>query len=117
MFWGNYAYCLYEYGVYITYTHQASAKRVHDAKEVYDGVPSLHDAKAATIIGRFYKDGLTKPWREQTEKERNLNALQREYHMHESNFQVNQGRLEAYLSRHWPEVTFVMSQFNLGISS
>jgi transposase len=27
--------------------HQVSAKRVHDACEVYDGVPSLHDAKAA----------------------------------------------------------------------
>lgn len=26
---------------------QMSAKRVHDACEVYDGVPSLHDAKAA----------------------------------------------------------------------
>jgi transposase len=32
--------------------HQASAKRVHDAKEVYDGVPSMHDAKSATVIGR-----------------------------------------------------------------
>jgi hypothetical protein len=30
--------------------HQVSAKRVHDAGEVYDGVPSLHDAKAAQVI-------------------------------------------------------------------
>jgi len=34
--------------------HQMSAKRVHDACEVYDGVPSLHDAKAAQVIGRLY---------------------------------------------------------------
>lgn len=85
--------------------HQASAKRVHDAKEVYDGVPSLHDAKAATIIARLYSEGLTKPWQELTEQERNLNALRREFHIHQSNYQANQGRLEAYLSRHWPEVT------------
>ena len=31
--------------------HLMSAKRVHDACEVYDGVPSMHDAKAAQVIG------------------------------------------------------------------
>ena len=34
--------------------HLMSAKRVHDACEVYDGVPSMHDAKAAQVIGRLY---------------------------------------------------------------
>jgi len=87
--------------------HQASAKRVHDAMEVYDGVPSLHDAKAATIISRFYRDGLTTPWRELSLKERQLNALRREFEIHKSQYQRNQNRLEAYLSRHWPEVTYL----------
>lgn len=32
---------------------QVSAKRVHEACEVYDGVPSLHDAKAAQVIARL----------------------------------------------------------------
>ena len=89
--------------------HQASAKRVHDAKEVYDGVPSLHDAKAASIIARFYLDGLTKPWRELNKSERQLNALRREYEIHQSQYQRNQNRLEAYLSRHWPEVSYLLS--------
>ncbi len=88
--------------------HQASAKRVHDAKEVYDGVPSLHDAKAAKIIARFYQDGLTTPWRELSEAERRLNALRREFDMHQGQYQRNQGRLEAFLSRHWPEVTYLL---------
>lgn len=88
--------------------HQASAKRVHDAKEVYDGVPSLHDAKAATIIARFYRDGLTKPWQELTLEERELNALRREFDMHQGQYQRNQNRLEAYLSRHWPEVSYLL---------
>ena len=35
--------------------HQISAKRVCDAREVYDGVPSLHDAKAATVITRLHQ--------------------------------------------------------------
>lgn len=39
-----------------------SPKRVHDAAEVYDGVPSLHDAKAAYLIGRLHAEGVSKPW-------------------------------------------------------
>ena len=34
--------------------YRVSPKRVHDAAEVYDGVPSLHDAKAAYLIGRLH---------------------------------------------------------------
>ncbi len=89
--------------------HQASAKRVHDASEVYDGVPSLHDAKSASILSRFYHDGLTKVWVEPSVKERKLNALRREYEMHQSQYPRNQNRLEAYLSRHWPEVGYFLS--------
>ena len=84
--------------------HQACAKRVHDAKEIYDGVPSLHDAKAAWLIARLYKEGLTKPWHELDDKERELNAYRREYELHQSQHERNQNRLEAFLSRHWPEV-------------
>lgn len=75
---------------------QASAKRVHDAKEIFDGVPSLHDAK-------LHKEGLTKPWHELDEAGRALNAARREYDLHQSQYERNQNRLEAYLSRHWPE--------------
>jgi len=89
--------------------YQASAKRVADAREVYDGVPSLHDAKAATIITRLHRAGLTRPWQELTAQERELNALRREYDMHQSQYQRNQNRLEAYLNRHWPEVCCLLA--------
>lgn len=82
---------------------QASAKRVHDAKEIFDGVPSLHDAKAACLIAKLHKEGLTKPWHELDEAGRALNATRREYDLHQSQYERNQNRLEAYLSRHWPE--------------
>jgi transposase len=88
--------------------HQMNAKRVFDAKEVYDGVPSLHDAKSVVVITRLYREGLSLPWRESSEEERNLDALRREFEMHQSQYQRNVNRLEAYLSRHWPEVTYLL---------
>lgn len=83
---------------------QASAKRVHDAKEIFDGVPSLHDAKAACLIAKLHKEGLTRPWHELDEAGRTLNAARREFDLHQSQYGRNQNRLEAYLGRHWPEV-------------
>ncbi len=50
--------------------HQVSPKRVHDAAEVYEGVPSLHDAKAAYLIGRLYLEGVSQPWQELSEPRR-----------------------------------------------
>jgi len=84
--------------------YQMNAKRVSDAQEIYDGVPSMHDAKSATVITRLHAEGLSKPWVELTDEERNMNALRREYDMHHTQYQRNQNRLEAFLSRHWPEV-------------
>jgi transposase len=88
--------------------HQANAKKVHDAREIYDGVPSLHDAKAAWLIAKLHKDGATKPWCEPTEEQRHMNALRLEYELHQDQLRRNQNRLEAYLSRHWPEVLTLM---------
>jgi transposase len=84
--------------------YQMNAKRVSDAQEVYDGVPSMHDAKSATVITRLHREGLSKLWIELTDEERSMNALRREYDMHQTQYQRNQNRLEAFLSRHWPEV-------------
>ena len=89
--------------------YQINAKRVSDAQEIYDGVPSMHDAKSATIISRLHREGLSKLWIELSDDERTLNALRREYDMHQSQYQRNQNRLEAYLSRHWPEVGYLLS--------
>ena len=37
-----------------------NGKRTSDAQEVYDGVPSLHDAKAAGTIAKLHLDGLSR---------------------------------------------------------
>ena len=97
--------------------YQISAKRVSDAQEVFDGVPSQHDAKAATLITQLHRTGISKPWVELTETARSLNALRREYDLHQSQYQRNQNRLEAYLSRHWPEVGYCLELDSVTLES
>jgi transposase len=85
--------------------HQMSAKRVHDACEIYDGVPSMHDAKAAQVIGRLYFEGASRVWVEASEQQRSHDALGRLYRLYQKQHQQHQNRLEAALQRHWPELT------------
>lgn len=89
--------------------YQANAKKVHDAREIFDGVPSLHDAKAACLIAKLHKDGATQLWREPSSDERQLNALRLEYELHQDQHLRNRNRLEAYLSRHWPELPTLLA--------
>lgn len=82
-----------------------SPKRTHDARELYDGVPSLHDAKAAYLPGRLHLDGVSQRWREPAPQRRELRAAVAELELHQSSYQRHLNRLEAQLSRHWPEVS------------
>ena len=60
---GTYAdplrFLLAEIGVPI---FRVSAKHSHDAAEVFDGVPSSHDAKSAAIIGWLHLQGRSQRW-------------------------------------------------------
>lgn len=84
--------------------HRVNPKRSHDAAEVYDGVPSWHDAKCAAIIGKLHLDGLSEPWPAKTDGRRRLEALLRELEVWEKQFESNRNRLEGLLARHWPEL-------------
>jgi transposase len=88
--------------------YRVSPKRVHDAAEVYDGVPSLHDAKSAYLIGRVHLDGASAPWEEFSASRRDHHALIAELNLHQGQHQANLNRLEAALNRHWPEVVRIM---------
>jgi transposase len=96
-------------------THLVSPKRVHDAAEVYDGVPSLHDAKAAYLIGRLHLEGASKPWREIPEHRREQKALVAELDLYQGEHRRNLNRLEALLSRHWPELDRVTKLNSSGV--
>jgi transposase len=106
---GTYGDALYGYlsglGVAI---YRVSPKRVHDAAEVYDGVPSLHDAKSAYIIARRHLDGGSSLWEEIPEQRRERQALIADLDLYQDQQLRNRNRLEALLSHHWPEATRVM---------
>jgi len=83
---------------------RVSPKRSHDAAEVYDGVPSLHDAKCAAIIAKLHFDGASEDWGLRTDHERRLAASLRVMEVFEKEFRRNRNRLEGLLFRFWPEL-------------
>ena len=85
-----------------------SPKRVHDAAEIYDGVPSLHDAKAAYLIGRLHWEGVSQPWAEPSASRRALSAQLGLLDLYQERWQRSLNRLEALLSRHWPEASRIL---------
>ncbi len=87
-----------------------SPKRLNDAREVFDGVPSLHDAKAATLVAKLHAETLSRPWGAKSVCERNLSALIKRMVSYGSNKRRNMGKLEAELARYWPEVTTLLNR-------
>ncbi len=83
---------------------RVSPKRSHDAKEVYDGVPSLHDAKSANIIARLHLDGASELWSFKEKHERDLAAVVNTLDILKKQFHQNTNLLEALLARYWPEL-------------
>lgn len=94
-----------------------SPKKTYDAKELYDGVPSLHDGKSAYVIGRLHLDGNSKLWKQMPEKQRELNALIGTLGIYQKAYQSNKNRLEGKLARHWPEVLALLSLDSVTLES
>lgn len=84
---------------------KVSGKRTHDSAEVYDGVPSLHDAKCAAIIAKLHLDGLSTQWPEVPPERRELHAAIGTMEMYQEHEQRLVHKLEGWLARHWPELT------------
>jgi transposase len=92
---------LWEAGIRV---FRVSPKRSHDAAEVYDGVPSWHDAKSAAILAKLHKDGASELWPLRAEQDRDLRAVVRTMDLVDQRFHENLNRLEGHMARHWPEV-------------
>ena len=90
--------------------HRVHPKVSHDYAEVFDGVPSQHDAKDAAVIAELARIGKSTPWPMRLAGEiDDATAQEIEYqvtHMdiHRRLLRQCAGRLEARLARHWPEV-------------
>lgn len=88
--------------------YRVNPKRSHDAAEVYDGVPSLHDAKSAAIVAKLHLDSASHRWSIRTDHERELAAAVRVAEVFTKQCQQNRNRLEALTARHWPELTLIL---------
>lgn len=83
---------------------RVACKRTHDAREVYDGVPSLHDAKSAAILAKLHLAGVSRLWEEEEPHRRELKASISTMDLHSMQLQRLHGSLEAQLARYWPEL-------------
>jgi transposase len=83
---------------------RVASKRTHDAAELYDAVPSMHDAKAAAVLVRLHNDGLSTPWIEPPQQTREIKAALAVMELHHDHYLRGLNALEALLSRHWPEL-------------
>jgi transposase len=87
--------------------HRVSPKSASDYAEVFDGVPSQHDGKDAAVIAELAAQGRSWPWPlgVPSEAEQEL-AYQVEWmDGQRRQMMLWYGRVEALLSRHWPEAT------------
>lgn len=89
--------------------YRVSPKRSHDAAEVYDGVPSWHDAKSAAVVGKLHLDGASESWPKAPEHQRGLTASLRVFEVHHKEAHRNRNRLEGFVTRYWPEVSGILS--------
>lgn len=83
--------------------HRVSAKHVSDGKELYDSVPSKHDAKDACVIAWLHATGRSTPWTPNNDIQRRLRALVSQRDVYYGTLLRLQGQLEPLLARHFPE--------------
>lgn len=81
-----------------------SPKKTHDAAEVFDGVPSYHDAKDATVVARLHAQGVSRRWEPTEAMRRELRASVTRRELHARQREALYGELEGLLARHWPEL-------------
>lgn len=86
---------------------RVSGKAAKDHAETFDGVPSQHDGKDAAVVAELAAFGKSQPWpyRQLSEEDAELAfwAGKVDDYQRVENYWV--GKLEAYLARHWPELS------------
>jgi transposase len=90
--------------------HRVSPKMASDFAEIFDGVPSQHDGKDAAVVAELAAQGRCWPWPWQPESEADQEMA---YWVdwvdgHRRQMMMWLGRLEALVSRHWPEATRIV---------
>ncbi len=85
---------------------RVSAKHAHDYQEIYDGVPSGHDAKSAAIVAKLHleRGRRSRRWQAPAGPRRQLRVVADELDWIKQDEQRYLSRLESRLARHWPEL-------------
>ncbi len=91
---------------------RVSTKQAHDAAEVFDGVPSMHDAKACQLLGWLHANGRSQRWTVRSDGERDLVAAAETYELHNAHLMACLSRIEAKLARHFPELATIVDLDN-----
>lgn len=84
---------------------QVRTTLTNESAEMFDNVPSMHDGKAAQIIGWLHAHGRSREWKIKPDQERALAARVELYEIHDGALTDCLNRLEAKLARHFPELT------------
>jgi transposase len=87
-------------------------KKVHDAAEVFDGVPSLHDAKACALMTQLHVQGATRAYEPPDEARRQMRALVDRREIYAGPHHEALGRIEAVLARFWPRGLEVLEHWS-----
>lgn len=82
---------------------RVSNKHVHDASELFDGSPSKHDGKDASVIGWLHAHARSKLWEALPADRRSMRALIAQRNLHDAPLQNLLSNMEPLLSRHFPE--------------
>ena len=90
--------------------HRVSPKMASDYAEVFDGVPSQHDGKDAAVVAELGAQGKSWPWPLPTPSAAEQELVYQVRWLDDQRRQWMQwcGRVEALLSRHWPEATRIV---------
>jgi transposase len=80
-----------------------SPKHAHNFAVVLDGVPSMHDPKAAVTLAQLAAIKPAKTWQPESERKRDVRALLDRRSPLSKTRALYHGHLEAMLARHWPE--------------
>ncbi|SEH08272.1 transposase [Candidatus Venteria ishoeyi] len=95
--------------------YRVGTKPVHDRAESYDGVPSLHDSKAAHIIAELHREGHSALWQETPAEQRNLRGLTAELEIQQQLHRANLNRLSALMARYYPELECVVDLSSISV--
>jgi transposase len=83
--------------------HMMPPKHTHDFAEVFDGVPSMHDAKAAVVLAKLQAIKPARVWTPDSDERRDMRAWVDQRRLIGRTLAMYYGQLEAMLARHWPE--------------